>query len=143
LADGVGYTVGIDRDRLNLSGDVDGERTIGDRGTNIRPHGHFVRGDSDSSGGVDLTDGVVTLNFLFDGGPAPACMDAADAGNNGSLGLADAIVIFNFLFARGQAPSPPSPSTTNYTPEDCGPDSFLGFPVLDGLDCAMPAEKCR
>ena len=34
----------------------------------------FVRGDSDANGGINLTDGIVTLSFLFLGGLAPGCM---------------------------------------------------------------------
>jgi hypothetical protein len=73
-----------------------------------------VRGDSNSSGVVDLTDGVVTLNFLFIGGPAPACQDAADTDNNGALVISNAVVIFSYLFIGGPPPVEPTPSSAVY-----------------------------
>jgi hypothetical protein len=100
------------------------------------PRGGFVRGDSNSSGVVDLTDGVVTLNFLFIGGGAPVCMNAADTDNNGQLVISDAVITFSYLFTGGPAPQPPSPTSTNYASEDCGSDT-------DGdLGCETPADKC-
>jgi hypothetical protein len=97
----------------------------------------FVRGDSNSSGVIDLTDGVVTLNFLFTGGPAPVCVDAADTDDNGQLVISDAVITFSYLFTGGAAPVTPSPSMTAYAPGDCGPDS-----TDDLLDCAIMAATC-
>ena len=101
------------------------------------PAGGFVRGDSNSSGSIDLTDGVVTLNFLFTGGSAPPCLDAADTDDNGALVISDAVITFSYLFTGGSAPVSPSPSATSYVPEDCAPD-----PNDDGLDCAVTADPC-
>ena len=90
----------------------------------------FVRGDADSSGVIDLTDGVVVLNFLFLGGPQPACGDAADADDTGEHNITDAIFVLNWLFLGGEAPPEPTPSTGGYPAEDCGLD-----PTKDALGC--------
>ena len=89
----------------------------------------FVRADADDNGAVQLTDGIFILNFLFIGGAAPTCGDAADADDNGALQLTDGIFILNFLFLGG-AP-PPTPGL------DCGedpvdPDDTLGCENFNG-----------
>src|SRR5262245_34817236 len=63
----------------------------------------FRRGDTNSDGAVDLSDGVGTLGFLFLGSSPPACRDAADADDNGVLELTDAVFTFGFLFSGGSA----------------------------------------
>jgi len=83
----------------------------------------FKRGDTDESGVVELTDGIRTLNFLFTGGPAPVCGDAADTDDNGAIQLTDAIGTFGFLFLG--ANEPPAPGATV-----CGQDT-----TEDGLVC--------
>ena len=92
------------------------------------------------NGKIDLTDGVVVLNYLFLGADAPACMDAADTDDSGGeLSLTDAVVIFNWLFLGKSPPKAPSPSDTNYAPGDCSVD-----PTPEGgMGCATVAEKCR
>ena len=88
------------------------------------PRPRFVRGDSNSSGAVDISDGVHALEFLFRGGEAPLCADAADADDSGVLELTDPVFLFNHLFLGG--PQPPAPG-----PSDCGADPT----PLDGLLC--------
>ncbi|MCZ6793020.1 MAG: hypothetical protein O7J95_05330 [Planctomycetota bacterium] len=99
----------------------------------------FVRGDVDSNGRIELTDGIVVLNFLFVGGVPPACMDAADANDDGGErpDLTDAVVIFNWLFLGGPPPAPPTPLLTQYDRSDCGPD-----PTDDLMDCALASPTC-
>jgi len=103
-----------------------------------RPGG-FVRGDGNANGSIDLTDGVVTLNYLFIGGDAPACLDAADSDDNGGLVISDAVIIFSWLFTGGAAPVDPAPRATAYPGEDCGPDPTDDDP----LDCGVLAPQCR
>jgi hypothetical protein len=76
----------------------------------------FRRGDSDGSGKLDLTDAIFSLSFLFQGGPAPGCSDAADANDDGRLDLTDPIFTLGFLFQGGDTPPAPGPTT-------CGPDT--------------------
>lgn len=83
----------------------------------------FLRGDSDGNGRVEITDSVFILNYLYQAGKAPTCMDAADANDNGRIDQADADYILSYLFKGGAAP--PSPGPTTY-----GDD-----PTKDGIYC--------
>ena len=87
------------------------------------PTDAFRRGDVNDDARVDISDGVGLLGFLFLGGSAPGCTDAADANDSGDVGLSDAIFIFGFLFLGGDPPPAPGPV-------NCGPDPdgsvFLG-----------------
>ena len=82
----------------------------------------FVRGDSNSSGAVDLSDGVFTLGFLFRSERAPSCLESADANGDGTLDISDAVFIFLYLFAGGNEPAAPFPgcgNSGNADREDC------------------------
>jgi hypothetical protein len=79
----------------------------------------FFRGDADNNGRLELTDGVFILNFLFTGGAAPTCSDAADADDSGLVQLTDGIVVLGYLFLGGPAPSLPGPPGLG---APCGPD---------------------
>lgn len=61
------------------------------------------RGDVDVNGSLNLTDGIVILNYLFFGGSLD-CPLAADANSDMSTDLVDAIFLFNHLFLGGPAP---------------------------------------
>jgi hypothetical protein len=81
------------------------------------PTKKFHRGDADDNGELQLTDAIRILGFLFLGGAAPPCMEAADADDNGELQLTDAIRVLGFLFLGGPPPATPGPP-----PEACGSD---------------------
>ncbi|MBN1417757.1 MAG: hypothetical protein JXP34_03220 [Planctomycetes bacterium] len=83
--------------------------------------GLFVRGNV-NGGGIDLSDPVFILGYLFASGPAPACLDAADVDDSGVLDLADPVRLLDYLFASGDPPPPPFP--------DPGAD-----PTDDGIPC--------
>ncbi len=92
----------------------------------------FIRGDANSSGGLDaIADALFILNFGFlAGSPVPECFDAADVDDNGQVEpLVDAIYILTYGFAAGPEPLPPFPG--------CGED-----PTDDALDCAIPSGLC-
>jgi hypothetical protein len=76
----------------------------------------FRRGDSNTDGRVDISDGIRVLGSLFLGLGEPDCADAADADDNGTLEITDAIALFDFLFLGGNPPPAPGPS-------DCGEDT--------------------
>lgn len=84
----------------------------------------FIRGDSDDSGIVNLTDTIFILNFLFLGGELLTCFDSSDADDNGIVQLTDGIFLLNYLFSRGRAPPAPYPR--------CGRDSE---DFVDQLSC--------
>ncbi len=81
----------------------------------------FRRGDANADGRVNLSDGVSTLRFLFQGAEVPRCRDAADADDSGSLNLSDVIYTFRLLFQNG-------PLAVELG--ECGVD-----PTDDALDC--------
>ena len=82
----------------------------------------FIRGDTDSSGTVEISDAIFTLQWLFTGGAEPGCLSAADADDNSSVELSDAIYTLGYLFLGGAALPAPYPG--------CGED-----PSRDGLAC--------
>jgi hypothetical protein len=89
----------------------------------------FHRGDSDNNGQLQLTDAVRILGFLFLGGVAPTCKDAADTDGNNQLQLTDAVRILGFLFLGGLPPVAPGPP-----PQPCGEDNdatHLGCDLYD------------
>lgn len=71
----------------------------------------FRRGDPNGDEKADISDGVFVLGWLFLGGPAPGCLDAADTNLDGAADLADAVYLLNFLFQGGPAPGAPGPET--------------------------------
>jgi hypothetical protein len=83
----------------------------------------FRRGDATGDGKLDLSDPVTILSFLFQGGGAVPCAEAADANDDGAVNLSDPIAILNMLFL-GAGPLPPP------GPRSCGPD-----PTPDLLGC--------
>ena len=69
----------------------------------------FRRAEASGDGALDLTDPVFTLNYLFSGGPAPGCPDAADADDDGELNITDAVFTLGFLFLGSEEPPSPGP----------------------------------
>ncbi len=85
------------------------------------PPAPFLRGDVDGDLQVLITDAVLILQFLFSGGGAPACFDAADINDSGSIDLADPIGLLGYLFIFTNPPAYPWP-TSGYdgTEDDLG-----------------------
>lgn len=85
----------------------------------------FLRGDSDDDGELTISDPIYLLNFLFQGGSATPCDDAADSNDDGVLDISDAVAALSYLFLGG--PMPP-------------PEGAPGIdPTLDELGCARPS----
>ena len=72
---------------------------------------------------IEVEDPVFTLNWLFVGGPAPACPKSADADDSGRVDISDAIFSLGCKFLGDSCPP-------SHFPE-CGPDL-----TADDLDCA-------
>ena len=79
----------------------------------------FVRGDTNSDGVVDISDGIRYLRWKFDGTEEITCLDAADADRSGELDVSDGIVIFNFLFLSTSEIPEPYPLCNEDTWLDC------------------------
>ena len=88
----------------------------------------FLRGDANSDGSIDISDGISILGYLFLGESQPGCLDSSDSDDSGQVDLSDGILIFNFLFLGGDAPG---------TVRACRTDT-----TEDGLDCTthVPCE---
>ncbi len=79
---------------------------------------NFVRGDADANGAVNLTDVIVTLGYLFRGGPPLPCEDAGDSNDSGVVNLTDAIFTLRALFqGGGPLPAPYPESSFDPTPD--------------------------
>jgi len=81
----------------------------------------FRRGDCDTDGQVNITDGIFALGHLFSGGDPTRCLDACDTDDNGAFNLSDAVATLQYLFQSMAAPPDPGPL-------GCGVD-----PTLDQL----------
>jgi hypothetical protein len=79
------------------------------------------RGEVNGDGTLNLSDSIASLDFLFIGGRAPVCLDAADANDDGRFDISDPVFTLAFLFLGG--PAPPA------TPPDCG--SKCGAPPFE------------
>ncbi len=58
---------------------------------------------------VNIADAIFLLDYLFIGGVASVCPDAADSNDDGSLNIGDAINLLNFLFSNGETIPYPYP----------------------------------
>jgi hypothetical protein len=91
----------------------------------------FLRGDANGDGEINITDPVNVLNFLFTGGVAPVCDDAADSNDDGEIIITDPVVTLGYLFLGSAEPRAPGPNT-------CGEDPTPDALVL----CAYPPAVC-
>jgi len=88
------------------------------------PPRQFIRGDSNGDGIVDMSDAIYTMEYLYQGGPEPSCLAAANA-NDLWFGpdLGAAILTLAFLFQGLPDLWPPGAFA-------CGED-----PTLDEVSC--------
>src|SRR5688572_23423057 len=83
----------------------------------------FRRGDANQDQGLNISDAIHTLGYLFLGAPQQlACEDSADNDDDGRLTLTDPVYLLNHLFLGGPLPRPPF--------LECG-----GDPTADALSC--------
>ena len=68
----------------------------------------YAMGDANGDCAVDVADGIAIANYLFGGGPAPVCFNAADVNGDGTVDIADAVYELIFLFGGGAALVPGS-----------------------------------
>ncbi len=81
----------------------------------------FLRGDSNADGAIDISDSMLTLDYLFLGGSVPTCQDAADANDDGRLDISDGVHVLSFLFAGSAAiPAPYPVPGLDPTPDSLG-----------------------
>ncbi|MDO8508743.1 MAG: dockerin type I repeat-containing protein [Nanoarchaeota archaeon] len=68
---------------------------------------NFIRGDANSDGVLDISDGIFIDNYLYRGGANPSCFRAADANDDGIINTTDSVYLNNYLFSGGPAPKQP------------------------------------
>ncbi|MBI4584966.1 MAG: DNRLRE domain-containing protein [Planctomycetes bacterium] len=83
----------------------------------------YRRGDFNDDGGIDITDAIEILTFLFLSATKPSCLKAADVNDDDNADVSDPIVLLGYLFLGSKEPAPPFAS--------CGMD-----PTPDALDCS-------
>jgi plastocyanin len=69
----------------------------------------FLRGDTSGDSGLNISDPLATLDFLFAGRTVRCCEDALDANDDGMVNIADPILVLNFLFSGDIAMPAPYP----------------------------------
>ncbi len=99
------------------------------------PRPRFHRGDPNSSGEIDVSDGVAVFAYLFTGGAPPSCMEAADAQSDGAVDISDGIAILSYLFTGGRAPPSPGPPGAPCGPDPDEPGSAGDLGCIAYLDC--------
>ena len=67
----------------------------------LSTRGTFLRGDANHDDSINITDPLATLEFLFRGGAALPCDDAADSNDDGEIGLTDPVITLQHLFLGG------------------------------------------
>ncbi len=91
------------------------------RGSDLQAAG-FLSGEVNGQPGINITDVIYILKYLFLGARLP-CKEAADVNDNGEIGIDDALHLLKFLFLAAPQPLPPYP-------DFCGVD-----PTEDSLGC--------
>lgn len=67
----------------------------------------YICGDVDADGGVNISDAVALIDYIFHSGPPPDPESAGDANNDAAVNIADAIYLINYIFKGGPPPSCP------------------------------------
>jgi len=103
----------------------------------------FVRGDTDQSGDLLLTDAVRTLGLLFVDGVGPECAAAYDSNADDIVDISDAVYTLSYLFLGGPPPpepfpgcgtSPPGPSALSCSrSSQCTGTSFVPVHLIEEL----------
>lgn len=95
---------------INGDGDMDivstGPDTVSvQRNLEVCCHGMRGNANWDPQDQVNITDITYLVNYMFQGGPAPICMEEADANGDGSVNITDVTYLINYAFQGGPAPA--------------------------------------
>ncbi len=64
----------------------------------------YICGDANADGGVNVSDAVHVINYVFIGGTPPNPMESGDCNCDGSCNVSDAVMIINYVFIGGNEP---------------------------------------
>lgn len=95
--------VKIDGDNLS----IDSDRSNNLASATITVSAQFLCGDIDGSGSstVDIADLVYLVDYMFNGGPVPPVMEAADVdGSGGNIDISDLVYLVDYMFVGGPPP---------------------------------------
>jgi hypothetical protein len=65
-----------------------------------------IRGNVNGLGGITVADLTYLVQYLFNAGPVPPCIDEANVNGIGSITVADLTYLVGYLFNAGPAPAP-------------------------------------
>lgn len=92
----------------------------------------FIRGDGNTDGDVDVSDGIFILSYLFLGGEEPKCQKSGDANLDAFVDISDGIYVLAHLFLGGPPMPPPYPDCGL---ETCPDDAHCDLPCKDFSPC--------
>ncbi len=61
-------------------------------------------GDPNGDGGIDISDPVYLISYIFAGGPAPVAGENSDVDCSGSIDISDVVFLIGFIFGTGLQP---------------------------------------
>ena len=64
----------------------------------------YMCGDANNDAGVNVSDAIWIVNYIFIGGPEPVPLLSGEVNCDGSVNVSDAIWIANYVFAGGNEP---------------------------------------
>lgn len=88
-----------------LSVEIDENDEFMKQEEDIIPDSLLMRGNVNQDSMVDVSDAIAILNFLFQNGEQPYCLDKADVNDDGFVDVSDAVFLLNYLFLNGETPS--------------------------------------
>ena len=96
----------------------------------------FKRGDANADGAVcgTVSDAQFILDWLFNGGSRPSCIEAANANGDDELNVSDVSYILSYCFSGGPAPPAPGPTLCGDDPGTTIGEDYLG--CLDYAPCS-------
>jgi hypothetical protein len=60
--------------------------------------------DFDPGDNIDISDLVFLVDYMFNGGSVPPCIDEADVDATGEIDISDLVYVVDYMFNSGPAP---------------------------------------